>query len=47
MEDKKTTGENQHGFTKSKSFLTNLVPFYDGVTVLVNKGREMMSSTWT
>ncbi|PKU45795.1 rna-directed dna polymerase from mobile element jockey-like [Limosa lapponica baueri] len=39
MENKELIGDSQHGFTKSKSCLKNLVAFCNRVTMLVHKGR--------
>lgn len=38
-EDREVIKDNQHGFTSGKSWLMNLVPFYDKVNALFSKVR--------
>lgn len=41
MEDRDIIRDSQNGFSKGKSYLTNLVAFYNSVTASVNKGKTM------
>ncbi|GAB0204550.1 mitochondrial enolase superfamily member 1 [Grus japonensis] len=41
IEEEKVIGRGQHGFTKGKSCLTNLIAFYDGMTGWVDERRAV------
>lgn len=42
IEDREVIVDNQHGSAKGKSRLTNLMAFYGGVTVPVEKGKLLI-----
>jgi len=41
VEENKDIRSSQHGFIQGKSYLTNLIAFYDGITRWVDEGRAV------
>ncbi|CAM5114978.1 unnamed protein product [Eretmochelys imbricata] len=41
LEERKVIRNSQHGFTKQKSCLTNLIAFYDEITGSVDEGKAV------
>ncbi|PKU45468.1 rna-directed dna polymerase from mobile element jockey-like [Limosa lapponica baueri] len=41
MKDAQVIRPSQHGFTRGRSYLTNLISFYDKVTCLVDEGKAV------
>ncbi|CAM4575936.1 unnamed protein product [Lepidochelys kempii] len=41
LEERKVIRNSQHGFTKGKSYLTNLIAFYDEITGSVDEGKAV------
>ncbi|CAM5164725.1 unnamed protein product [Natator depressus] len=41
LEERKVIRNSQHGFTKGKSYLTNLIAFYDKITGSVDEGKAV------
>ena len=41
MKERDVVWDNHNDFTKGRSFLTNLVAFYDGVTVSADRARAI------